>query len=221
MNNIAQNKKITAAGIVLTIFATAVFLWAANQWFNRYNWPPPLTTEELRSNGIHTFENLRLIAQAQEQYKKTDWDKNGEKTYAVYFTHLWTTVDDNNDPLLIELISKDLAFAFGPYRPEDGYFFSSFYARAAENGQPKNLDYKNEWALLAVPAIYTKKGAPIFIVDNSGRIFTQKYNVMVYIYPNNPVEEGWTEIKDLQQLKEFQATVSYSTEMTTYPYRYK
>ena len=120
MSDVKQNKKITTVGIIFTIVVTVAFLWAANQWFNRYNWPKPLTTKQLRANGLNTFKNLQLIADAQEKYKLTDWDRDGKKTYTEFFTHLWTTVDENNDPMLLDLISHDLAFAIGPYRPKDG-----------------------------------------------------------------------------------------------------
>ncbi|MCK4753576.1 MAG: hypothetical protein KAS75_09015 [Planctomycetes bacterium] len=221
MDKAAQNKKITAVGVVFTIIVTLDFLWAANQWFNRYNWPPPLTTEQLRTDGLNTFKNLQIIAQAQEIYKQTDWNKDGKKVYAEYFTHLWTTINANDDPVLIDLISRELSFAVGPYRPKDNYFFVNLHHRVAEDGKISELDYEKQWAILAIPALYTKRGAPIFIIDNSSRIFVKKYGKMVYLYPKDPTGEGWMEVENLQQLKQFQETVTYTKSMTTYPYRYK
>ncbi len=221
MTQTPKNKKINTIGIILTVDVTLAFIWAAKQWLNRYNWPTPKTFKEMQANEIKTFKNLQLIVQAQEKYRQTDWDNDGKKNYAKFHTHLWTTLNAENDPVLINLIPKELAFAAGPYRAVDDYYFLNSHTRMKENSQILDLDYEKRWAIIAVPAAYTKKGIPIFIVDNSGRIFVQKYKTILYHYPHDPIADGWTEIQNVEQLKNFQENVRYSSERINYPYRYK
>ena len=203
MSEIPQNKKINLPGVVLTIIVTLTFFFTAKQWLNRYNWPPPQSTKQKQANKIKTFKNLQLIVRAQEKYKQTDWDNDGKKNYAQYHTHLWTTLDAKDNPVLINLIPKKLAFAAGPYRTLDNYYFFNSHIKLSKDGQPIDLDYEKQWAVIAVPAAYTKRGLPIFIADNSGRIFIRKYKSMPDHYPNDPLANGWTEIKNVQQLKHF------------------
>ena len=153
MSKNPQNKKVSITGLVFTVVVTLGFIWAALQWFNRYNWPRPLSIEDIHKNEIKTFKNLQLIAQAQEKYKQADMDKDGKKNYARFFVHLWTSVDSKSEPVLIELIPKDLAFAAGPSEAVDGYYFIDLHSRALSGQvETKRLDYENEWALVSVPA---------------------------------------------------------------------
>ena len=167
MTETRQNKKITAPGVIITVLVTFGFLWAASQWFNRYDWPPKLTVGDMQANEVHAFENLTLIAQAQEKYKLRDWDGNGKKTYADYFVHLWTTVDKENTPVLIELIPRKLGFAMGPTEAVDGYYFLDLHSRVLlEKGQKSKLNYEKEWAVIGVPAAPRKTGFLLFMTDD-------------------------------------------------------
>ncbi len=50
MTETAQDKKVSAVGVVLTVVATLGFVWAAMQWYNRYDWPSKLSVDEVKSN---------------------------------------------------------------------------------------------------------------------------------------------------------------------------
>ena len=208
MSKSPQDKKVSITGLVFTVVVTLGFIWAASQWFNRYNWPRPLSTEDIHNNEIQTFKNLHLIAQAQEKYKQADMDKDGKKNYARFFVHLWTSVDTKSEPILIELIPKNLAFAACPSEAVDGYYFIDLHRRALSGQEEtKRLDYEKEWALVGVAADSGKTGFLIFITDNSGDIFSKKQEVIPSKYPYDPLSKGWTKIETIEQLRSFQKSL--------------
>lgn len=84
MNNNPQNKKLSIIGVVFTIVVTLGFIAAAVHRFNRYTWPPKLTIKDMQANEVQAFKNLQLIAQAQQKYKKKDWDRDGKKTMQTF-----------------------------------------------------------------------------------------------------------------------------------------
>jgi hypothetical protein len=203
--------KVCAFILSNTVLVTLGFIWAAVQWYNRYDWPPKLNINNMQANEVRAFENLRLIAQAQEKYRARDWDGDGEKTYANFFVHLWTTVDKENGPVLIELIPRRLGFAMGPAEAVDGYYFVDLHSRALPTkGQETELYCQKEWAVVGVPATFSKTGFLLFLTDNSGRIFAKNSREVPQSYPNDPLSDGWTGIESVQQLKALQRTVGYT-----------
>ena len=213
MTETSQDKKISAAGVVLTVVATLGFVWAAVQWYNRYDWPPELSIDDIKSNEVSTFDNLKLIAQAQAKYRERDWDEDGKKTYAGFFVHLWTSINTQSDPVLVELIGKELGFAMGPGESIDGYYFDDLRSRGLEaTGRQRELDYAKEWAVVGLPAAYGKTGCLMFMADNSGRIFARDTRDVPQRYPHDPLLDGWTEIGTVEHLKNLQNTIKYAQE---------
>jgi hypothetical protein len=211
MSKYPQNKKNSITGLIFTAIVTLGFIWATAQWFNRYNRPRQLNIKDIRANEIKTFKNLRLIVQAQEKYKETDWDADRKKTFAKFFVHLWTSVNTKSEPISIKLIPKDLAFAMGPSSAIDGYYFINLHSRAlSAKGQTRKLNYEKEWAVAAVPAESGRTGSLIFIADNSGDIFSKKQEIIPTEFPDNLLSNGWTKIETIKQLKGFQKTVSHT-----------
>jgi len=208
MSKSPQDKKVNITGLVFTAIVTLGFIWATLQWFNRYNWPRPLSIEDVQINEIRTFKNLQLIAEAQEKYKKDDMDKDGKNNYAVFLAHLWTSVDTKSEPVLIELISRDLGFAMGPSEVIDGYYFIDLHSRQLKGKEKtRRLDYEKEWALAGVPADSGKTGFLTFITDNSGDIFSKKQQLIPSAYPYDPLSKGWTKIETIEQLRSFQKSL--------------
>ncbi|MHC4114145.1 MAG: DUF2950 family protein [Planctomycetota bacterium] len=211
MSECPQNKKIGITGLVFTVIVTLGFIWAAAQWFNRYNWPRQLDIKGMRTNEIKTFENLQLIVQAQEKYKEADWDADKKKNYAKFLPHLWTSVGIKSEPILINLIPKELAFAAGPSSAVDGYYFINLRSRAlSAKGQIRKLDYEKEWAVASEPAESGKTGSLIFIADNSGNIFSKEQIGVPSEFPDEPLSNNWTKIETIEQLKRFQKTLSHT-----------
>jgi len=201
MNTSPQNKKISVVGIIFTVITTFGFIWAAMQWFNRYDWPEQLTSKDIPANEIQAFKNLQRISQAQEKYKQIDRIGDGKKKYAKFFTHLWTSVNTQSEPVTIKLIPKDVAFAMDPSFAIDGYYFINLYSRAlSAKEQTRKLDYEKEWAVAGIPADPGYTGSLIFIADNSSDIFMKKYTETPSKYPHNPLSNGWTKIESIKQL---------------------
>src|SRR5664279_2689909 len=111
MDTPSRKKKLSTAGIILTIAVSAGFVWAAMQWLGRDVSATQFTAEGMKANERKAFSNLQLISQAQKIYKETDWDGDGKKTYAMYFVHLWRSVSPTGQPIRVELIPRRLGFA--------------------------------------------------------------------------------------------------------------
>jgi hypothetical protein len=209
MNKNTKDKKINVTGLILTGIVTLGFIWASLQWFNRYDWPTQLSRKDIQANEIQTFKNLRRISGAQENYKQTDRNGDGKKSYAKFFVHLWTSVNTESDPVLIDLIPKELAFAMGPSLAIDGYYFEDLHSRTLPTKeQTRKLDYQNEWAITAITAAVRQTGSLIFIADNSKDIFVKTYTEIPSQYPHDPLANGWTKIGSIEQLKDFQKTLN-------------
>lgn len=209
MNTSLQNKKISVTGIIFTVIVTLGFIWATLQWFNRYDWPGQLSSKDIPANEIQTFKNLRRISQAQEKYKQIDRIGDGKKSYAKFFTHLWISVNTQSEPVTIKLIPKDIAFAMDYSLAIDGYYFINLYSRALlAKEQTRKLDYEKEWAVAGLPAVPGNTGSLIFIVDNSSDIFMKNYTEIPSHYPHDPLSNGWTKIESIEQLKDFQKTLT-------------
>ncbi len=208
MNKTRSKNNLSIAGILLTIGATIGFLWAAWQWYHRDNWPPALSVSAIRANEVQAFEHLQRFARAQEQYKDTDWDHDGQKTYAKFPVHLWTSVDNHNQQIPVNLVSRELGFAMGADTAVNGYYFRNFDSQeASETASSKKLDYINEWAMAAIPAIYRKTGRLMFLSDSSGKIFAKNARNIPLFYPANAQADEWHRIDTLEQLQQFQHTI--------------
>jgi len=162
------------------------------------------------------FLNLQVISKAQKKYKETDWDKDGKKTYAKYFIHLWTSVDEAGKPIFAGLIPKKLGFAFESARAIDGYYFVDLHDRQLpDNKGLQRLDYENQWAVLAMPVTADgQKEVRYLLADNSGSIFIKSSKFISMQYIDNPVSNGWTEINTIQQLQNYQKKINYQTNVS-------
>jgi hypothetical protein len=210
MEQTPQNKKTGLTGVVFTVAVTLGFIWAAVQWYNRYNWPPPISIKDIQANEVQAFKNLQLIIRAQKEYIQTDWDRDGKKNYAKYLVHLWTSVSTESDPIPVGLIPKKLAFAMGASKAIDGYYFLDLHSFALpERGETRKPDYEKEWAITGIPADSGKTGLLTFLADSSGRILVNNTRAISSLYPYEPLSNGWTNIDTVQSLKDFQKTIEY------------
>jgi hypothetical protein len=198
-----NENKVSITGIVFTIAVTIGFIWAAAQWLHRNANPDKLTVERMQANERTAFSNLKLISQAQKKYKETDWDKDGKKTYVMYFVHLWRSVTTTGEPIKVDFIPKRLGFAMDAARAIDGYYFVDLHDRVWQ-GNTKSLDYEKEWAVLAVPVSNGPGGLLNFLADQSGNIFVNSAKYVPLQYPENLAASGWKKIETIQQLIELQ-----------------
>ena len=211
MPKAAKQKKFTAPGLILTVLVTVALLWAAPKSYKLYFHKTPPTTAQKKKNELKAFENLQLIVNAQKQYKLADFDRDHRKNYARFLTHLWTSVDDHNEPVLLSLLPRKLAFAVGPPRAIDGYYFANLHSRqTSPPQQQRRLDYQKEWAAAAIPKVINQTGLLIFITDNSGDIFASSSGRIPPHYPHDPAANKWTKIDSTQILTKFQKTLQYN-----------
>ena len=202
MNKNSTCKNFSLTGIIMTIVVTVGLVWAGWQWQHRYDWPRPITEKDLQANDIKAFKNLQLICAAQDKYIQSDWDNDGVKVYSRYLAHLWTTLSQESDPILIELIPKKLAFTMGPGRPLEGYYYKDLPQRAVDSeGNTRKNDYTKEWAMAAINVIEGQKARRIFLVDNSGKILMKYTAEILDKWPYDPAANGWEQITAIEQIK--------------------
>jgi len=205
-----RNRDYSVTGIIFSIVVTVGFVWAAVQLYTLWNGTRQLIAQDMKLNELHAFLNLQVISQAQKKYKETDWDGDGKKTFAKYFIHLWTSVNNSGEPIRVRLIPQKLAFAIEAARAIDGYYFVDLHDRVlSANNETQRLDYEKEWAVLAVPPTDGQTEARYFLADNSGSIFVKAAKYASMQYPDNPLSDGWTKIDTIQQLQDFQKKIIY------------
>ncbi len=202
MDKSSTDKKFSVTGVIITIMVTIGLLWAAGQWLHRYDWPRPITDKERETNCIKAFKNLQLICAAQDKYIQNDWDNDGQKVFSRYFVHLWTTLSKESDPILIELIPKKLAFAMGPERAVDGYFYRDLPQRELDlRGNTRKNDYTKEWAITAIDSTYSQTAMRVFLADNSGKILMKYTTETPQIWPYEPPANGWEIVTSIEQIR--------------------
>lgn len=202
MNKNSTDKKFSLTGIIMTVMVTIGLVWAVWQWQHRYDWPRPITDKHRMANSIKAFKNLQLICDAQDKYIQTDWDNDGQKVYSRYLAHLWTTLSRQSDPIIIELIPKELAFAMGPANDIEGYYFSDLSERELDSkDNTRKNDYTKEWAIAAVNATYSQEDRIVFLADNSGKILMKYTTETPTIWPHDPTANGWETITAIEQIR--------------------
>jgi len=207
----SNGRNFSITGIIFSIIVTAGFVWGAVQWYTLWwSGPVQITALEMQSNELTAFVNLQTISQAQKKYKEKDWDRDGKKTFAKYYIHLWTSVSTSSEPIPIKLISKKLGFATEPDRAIDGYYFVDLQdLTLSEHKGLQRLDYEKEWAVLAVPTANGQTGVLNFLADNSGNVFVNDAKYVPKQYPENLLSNGWIKNNTIQQLKDFQKKTIY------------
>ncbi len=210
MNEALQKKEFNITGIIVSIAVTAAFLWMACQWYNRDSDQAQLPVDWMQANEVHAFANLHMISQAQKKYKETDWDGDGEKTYAKYFVHLWTSVSTKSEPIRIELIPKNLSFAMEAAKAIEGYYFIDLHDRMSRQaGGQVPMDYEKEWAVMGLSINNGQTGMLNFLADQTGSIFVNSAKYVAPQCPENPAAGGWIKIEGVEQLKDFQKKIIY------------
>jgi hypothetical protein len=153
---------------------------AAAGW-NTHFWEARRSSLESNPHG-----SCRAYAEAQNMFKRHDWDKDGKFTYACPFTLLYTTLDENGQP--IQLIDGALAQATSPNSTKHGYYF----------GEPKTIDdwpidWEKDFALCATPAVYGRTGFSTFVITTDGRVWGKDLgrSELVDDFPADPRQAGW------------------------------
>lgn len=214
-----MTRRCTVAGFILTAIV-AIGLAVSILCLATYRMEAPVPdARAIRDNERATFENILRIARAQALYRKRDWDGDVIHCHAHYIAHLWQTHDGAGRPVKARLIPKDIAFAMGPSRAVNGYYFRSMSTRESSapvagtgyQEQPpvelpqgaEQINYQRDWALVVTPAQYQVTGRLLFLADNRGGVFARYPAIAPVSYPSNPTEEGWTRIDNRSQLDRY------------------
>ncbi len=148
---------------------------------------PSLLAARRTSLETNAVGSCRAYAAAQTMFHRNDWDGNGVLEYAPDFTALYSTKDAAKTP--IDLIDAAFAAARGPKGPpKHGYVF---YNMKTIGG--KKINWVDDFALCAVPAVYRRTGYRTFIINTNGTVFGMDTggNKPVFDYPANLVAAGW------------------------------
>lgn len=202
-----SEKKGQTTGFVFTLLISLVFIWAGYLWINRDQAFRPPSSSTIRRNEIRAFRRLAQICDAQNQYILKDWDNDGEKRYADFLVHLWTTIDENANPLSANLIPKELAFAMRRPYALDGYFYVDLRGKNAVVRQ-NEINYKAEFYTGAFPVSVKKNDSLSFIINHKREIFAKRLDsikpdstIGLFAVPSNLLKEGWIRIHNEDEIQ--------------------
>lgn len=212
------------AGVALTALVTVGLLWAAAAWLERDDWPPRPDPREMPANERRAFDQLRLIAAAQERFRQEDPDGDGREAYSRFLVHLWRTVDDRGEPVPVGLISRRLAFAMGHTRAVNGYYYVDLHVRELLPGaeptderieelygsdRVEEIDPSKAWAMTARPAVCGESGVLTFLADGSRVYAKDLRGAWQTRVPCDVLKDGWTELGDEEDLERLQEALSH------------
>ena len=204
--NLSGERPRRAFAIAACFLAGIFLLWSGwSLWSLRSPAGEP-GGRKLCSNELAAFQRLKSIAAAQQRYRSADWDGDGHRTYAAFLAHLWTTLDANGDPVRIELLPRNLAFAMETPRALDGYFYVDLRWKQTERHQKRLLDWETEWAMAALPKKHGSTGRVVMLIDQSGAIFAKDFNTKrFFLYPSHPEQFGWVRLESPDDLVSMQS----------------
>jgi hypothetical protein len=219
-------KKICLIGSIFTVIVTAAFLWGGYQWLQRNNFPPKLSPAQIQSNEILAFERLKQICEAQHKYILNDWDGDGQKNYAQFLAHLWQSVDSNADPVKVNLLPRKVAFAMREPFAIDGYIYVDLHysftrpktkQSSAASVEINEIDPNAGFAVSALPVSNKETGVLSFIITQKGDIYARPLDHIIYgsrlgllPCPTDFAQEGWRQIKNVNDLKNVQKELDYT-----------
>jgi len=189
-----------AAGVALTVLVTIFLVWSSARWVGWSDGTPQPGPAEIPLNEELALGRLGRIARAQEEFRRTDWDGDGEKSYALFVVHLWQTVDGDVRPVRTGLVPKELAFAMGRSGAIDGYYYADLHQLElppadGERERVRELRPAAEWAVAATPEVHGRTGVLTMIADRSGRVFARDLGgLRPKAYPRAPASQGWSAV---------------------------
>lgn len=145
---------------------------------------PGMLTARRSGQETAAIGAMRVYANGQVQYRKTDWDGNGTMEYACPFTNLYRV---GGKP--VNLIDGTFAVATDSSgRPYLGYYYAD---AVTIGGAP--VAWATDFGLGARPATYNRTGRNSFIVDTGAKVFSSDQNgLLVTALPVDPAAGGWT-----------------------------
>lgn len=156
---------------------------------------PNMMRSRMAANEAASIAACKAYAEAQEIYRRTDWDKDGVLEYARQTmgpNSLYETDWSKGD---VTLIDHAFAYAFqgGPgsaLSQKDGYVFAIMNAQgaAAPGGARTYLVGANMtlgYAISAVPNSYDSTGRNRFILNQTGTVYQKDRGASFIWHENN------------------------------------
>lgn len=128
------------------------------------------------SNETAAAAACKAYAEAQEIYRRPDYDGDGVLEYAqsMYGANsLLERKKDTGDLLIIDPAFAEAAWEHPRRQPKAGYFYKVLHGGGCATGSYKD-DAGNQtigFAMLAVPAVYDGTGRTSFMINNTGTIY--------------------------------------------------
>jgi hypothetical protein len=201
MESKTSKQKPNLTGILFTIIVSIGLGWAIYRLAGLSYEPVPLTAGEIKQNEIEAYRNIKRIAEAQDRYVLEDRDGDGKKQYAVFYIHLWTTISRDGERIRLEFIPRELGFAMEVGNSLSGYYFMDLRKRRSDRRTAVDLNYENEWALAAIPAVRGQTGNLTFIIDQGKKVYATPNVYLQPEYPVDPVGKGWVSIEGVEDLE--------------------
>ncbi len=201
-----------AAAVVLLL----CWLFATLGFLSDMSFRSKVGTKRQIANERSGYLNIRRIAEAQTTYRKTDWDSDGEKAFAQFLPHLWTTVDGKAVPVKTGLLPKALAFAVNAEHAINGYYYINTCACEKKTSPVTSdghissplLSGKHDacFSVIALPSACGETGRLAYRTKESGRVFALVVNKKTIISDILKAfsPAGWVKIQSSSDLKAFQ-----------------
>ena len=163
-------------------------------------------------NELTAIANLRALVDAQEEYRKTDWDEDGVEEYAqklisspgTYDGLYWEPGDGVPESPVGSLVSEaEMATA-----AEDGYFGYRYRILTSQgpNVAGGQFDYIINgnmiagFGVIATPARYDRSGIMTFVVNQYGTVYEKDFGpdstaLVAKITAFDP-DDGWAVVDD-------------------------
>lgn len=209
--------RLTAAA--LTSLASVGLLWAVWALLAHGRDDGAIDHAGIGRRELKAYRRLRQLMQAQDRYIEKDWDEDGERSYALFPVHLWQSVrESDGEPVRVDLIPRELAFAMVYSFALDGYVFDTLHFREPETmpgpeAGPEafpEIDYHTDYAIVAVPKYYRMSGLISFLADRTGIVYaSHSQAVRPGVYPADPTAGGWIPIRSQADLRELQSQDDY------------
>jgi len=208
-------------GVLISLGAMFLLISFIVKIISFESYPYEYTSSQMSHNERKAYRRLLQIYDAQQEYIKTDWDKDGTYSYSLFLVNLWQTLDEDVFPIEISLISKELGYAMRRAHSLDGYFYVNIHTRSlgqdpdnSYNTLKARLDCRNEFAIAAFPERYGETGRLSFILDQTGAMKSVEILkirddslIGLFLLPAPVDFEKWRQLLSEEELIEFQSNM--------------
>lgn len=161
-------RKILPVAFLLLVFGV---LWAMIAL-------PGFIRSRMAANESSSIAACKTYAEAQDIYRRTDWDSDGVLEYSLTISGANSLYEKTPGTGDLPLVDAAFANASLPanVQPKAGYFFKVLRGQGsnAPGGSKSYIENGNQtkgYALVAWPAAYDESGRNTFIMNNTGTVY--------------------------------------------------